>query len=161
MAILYIASNFNCMESVHFLPLDLCFVNILLWIFLSQHCFCIHTLFFFTSVKYYFFMNMPQYICSFFLLITFNVKDYRLYCCECTFPSLWSKYILISVVCISGRESFGNKACIYLTLVDVIRASLIAQLVKNLPIIQETQFDSWFRKIPWRQKWQPTPVFLL
>ena len=96
-----------------------------------------------------------------FLLITFNVKDYRLYCCECTFPSLWSKYILISVGCISRRESFGNKACLYLTLVDVIRASLVAQLVKNLPIIQETQFDSWFRKIPWRQKWQPTPVFLL
>ena len=20
--------------------------------------------------------------------------------------------------------------------------------------------DLWFRKIPWRQKWQPTPVFL-
>ena len=22
-------------------------------------------------------------------------------------------------------------------------------------------FDSWVRKIPWRRKWQPTPVFLL
>ena len=22
-------------------------------------------------------------------------------------------------------------------------------------------FDSWIGKIPWRQKWQPTPVFLL
>ena len=22
-------------------------------------------------------------------------------------------------------------------------------------------FDSWVRKIPWRGKWQPTPVFLL
>ena len=21
-------------------------------------------------------------------------------------------------------------------------------------------FDPWFRKIPWRRKWQPTPVFL-
>ena len=21
-------------------------------------------------------------------------------------------------------------------------------------------FDSWVRKIPWRRKWQPTPVFL-
>jgi len=21
-------------------------------------------------------------------------------------------------------------------------------------------FDFWFRKIPWRRKWQPTPVFL-
>ena len=22
------------------------------------------------------------------------------------------------------------------------------------------QFDSWVMKIPWRMKWQPTPVFL-
>ena len=22
------------------------------------------------------------------------------------------------------------------------------------------RFDPWFRKIPWRRKWQPTPVFL-
>ena len=21
-------------------------------------------------------------------------------------------------------------------------------------------FDSWLRKVPWRRKWQPTPVFL-
>ena len=21
-------------------------------------------------------------------------------------------------------------------------------------------FDAWVRKIPWRKKWQPTPVFL-
>ena len=35
-------------------------------------------------------------------------------------------------------------------------ASLIAQWVKNLPAIQET----WVRMIPWRRKWQPTPVFL-
>ena len=24
----------------------------------------------------------------------------------------------------------------------------------------DTWFDSWVRKIPWRRKWQPTPVFL-
>ena len=22
------------------------------------------------------------------------------------------------------------------------------------------KFDPWFEKIPWRRKWQPTPVFL-
>ena len=27
------------------------------------------------------------------------------------------------------------------------------------PVIQE--FDPWIRKIPWRRKWQPTPVLLL
>ena len=38
-------------------------------------------------------------------------------------------------------------------------ASLVAQLVKNLPAVQETQ-DPWDGKIPWRRKWQPTPVSL-
>ena len=38
--------------------------------------------------------------------------------------------------------------------------SLIAQLGKNLPAIQETQFDSWVRKICWRRDGLPTPVFL-
>ena len=31
----------------------------------------------------------------------------------------------------------------------------MAQMVKNLPAIQETQVPSWVRKIPWRKKWQP------
>ena len=38
----------------------------------------------------------------------------------------------------------------------IIEASLVAQVVKNLPAMQET----WVGKIPWRRKWQPTPVFL-
>ena len=33
---------------------------------------------------------------------------------------------------------------------------LVAQMVKNLPAMRET----WFGKIPWRRKWQPTPVLL-
>ena len=35
-------------------------------------------------------------------------------------------------------------------------ASLVAQMVSNLPAMQET----WVGKIPWRRAWQPTPVFL-
>ena len=32
-------------------------------------------------------------------------------------------------------------------------------MVKNLPAMQETLVGSrWVRKIPWRRKWQPTPV---
>jgi len=27
--------------------------------------------------------------------------------------------------------------------------------------MQETGFDLWVRKIPWRREWVPTPVFLL
>ena len=36
---------------------------------------------------------------------------------------------------------------------------LIAQLVKNLPAMQETPVDSWVGKIPWRRDRLPTPVF--
>ena len=39
-------------------------------------------------------------------------------------------------------------------------ASLVAQLVKNPPAMQETGFYSWVRKIPWRRDRLPTPVFL-
>ena len=39
-------------------------------------------------------------------------------------------------------------------------ASLVAQTVKNLPVMQETRFDPWVGKIPWRRKWQPIPIFL-
>ena len=38
--------------------------------------------------------------------------------------------------------------------------SLVAQLVKSLPAIQETWFDSWVGKIHWRKDRLPTPVFL-
>ena len=33
-------------------------------------------------------------------------------------------------------------------------------MVKNLPAMQETGFDLWDQKIPWRSEWQPIPVFL-
>ena len=36
-------------------------------------------------------------------------------------------------------------------------ASLVAQMVKNLPAMWET----WVGKIPWRRTWQPTPVSCL
>ena len=40
------------------------------------------------------------------------------------------------------------------------RASLAAQMVKNLPAVRETWVWSWVGKSPWRRAWQPTPVFL-
>ena len=41
-----------------------------------------------------------------------------------------------------------------------LRASLVAQTVKNLSLMQETQLSPWVGKIPWRREWLPTPVFL-
>ena len=31
---------------------------------------------------------------------------------------------------------------------NTYRASLVAQTIKNLPAVQETQFNPWVRKIP-------------
>ena len=48
--------------------------------------------------------------------------------------------------------------------------SLAQKEVKTIPggsdgkesaCMQETLFDPWVRKIPWRREWQNTPVFLL
>ena len=36
----------------------------------------------------------------------------------------------------------------------------MAQMVKNLPAMQDTRVGSLVGKIPWRRKWLPTPVFL-
>ena len=36
----------------------------------------------------------------------------------------------------------------------------MAQIVKNLPAMRETQALSWVGKIPWRREWVPTPVYL-
>ena len=33
-------------------------------------------------------------------------------------------------------------------------------MVKHLSMMQETGFDPWVGKIPWRRKWQSIPVLL-
>ena len=38
-------------------------------------------------------------------------------------------------------------------------ASLVSQMVKNLPVMRETGFDPWVGRIPWRRAWQSTLVF--
>ena len=40
------------------------------------------------------------------------------------------------------------------------KASLVAQLVKNPPAMQETRVHSWVGKIFWRRDRLPTPVLL-
>ena len=42
-------------------------------------------------------------------------------------------------------------------------ASQVVLMVKNLPASagdMRCGIDPWIMKIPWRRKWQPTPVFL-
>ena len=36
---------------------------------------------------------------------------------------------------------------------------LVAQMVKNLPVMQEAWVQSLGQEIPWRREWQPTPIF--
>ena len=60
---------------------------------------------------------------------------------------------LLNSVCKYFVEDF----CISVHEGYFLLSSLVAQLVKNLPAV----FDPWVGKIPWRMKWQPTPVFLL
>ena len=40
------------------------------------------------------------------------------------------------------------------------RYSLVAQMVKSLPVMQETQIQSLDQEDPLEKKWQSTPVFL-
>ena len=39
------------------------------------------------------------------------------------------------------------------------RISLVAQMVKNMLAMWETQVQALVRKIPWRREWLPSPVF--
>ena len=39
-------------------------------------------------------------------------------------------------------------------------ASLVAQTVKNLPVIPDTRVQSLGQEDPWRKEWQPTAGFL-
>ena len=42
----------------------------------------------------------------------------------------------------------------------MMQASQVALVVKNSCLFRRRRFNPWVGKIPWRRKWQPTPVFL-
>jgi len=63
------------------------------------------------------------------------------------------------VVCPYNEILFSNKKELNVDIYN-IRASLVAQTVKNLSTMQEPGFDLWVRKILWRRKWLLPPVFL-
>ena len=37
---------------------------------------------------------------------------------------------------------------------------MVKNLLADVGDIKDVRFDPWAGKIPWRRKWQPTPVFL-
>ena len=56
----------------------------------------------------------------------------------------------------SGRLLFVVLCGLLIAVGSPVAASLVAQMLENLPVMGET----WVRKIPWRRPRQPTPVFL-
>ena len=48
-------------------------------------------------------------------------------------------------------DSLNLSVCIF--------ASLVAQMVTNLPAMRRPVFNPWVGKIPWRREWLPTPIF--
>ena len=63
--------------------------------------------------------------------------------------------------CSLGKGDRGVVRTHWFPKINPERASLLAQMVKNPPWMQEAGFDSWVGKILWSRKWVPTPVFLL
>ena len=65
-----------------------------------------------------------------------------------------------------GKKSKREGIYVYIWVIHftiqqkLTQASLVAQMAKNLPAVQETWVLSQVRKIPWRREWQSTPVFL-
>ena len=63
-----------------------------------------------------------------------------------------------------SRSSSPSLQRTFTCLSGQLGASLVAQWIKNMPVMQETQetqFSTWVGKIPWKRTWQPAPVFLL
>ena len=50
--------------------------------------------------------------------------------------------------------------CKYIEIV-LIPGFSVAQMIKNLPTMQETQVQSLGQEDPWTKEWLPNPVFLL
>ena len=92
-----------------------------------------------------------------------------------TFLQLFSRwalgsYLLIHVFQDSSGNSYSFSGYIFLTRGDAgarkeptypcNQASVMAQIIKNLTVMQETRVQYLGRKIPWRKKWLPTPIFM-
>ena len=63
-------------------------------------------------------------------------------------------------VSIQPRQDLWGKLCSSFCNHKGRRGFPGGSVVKNLLPTQQHAFDPWIRKIPWRSKWQPTPVLL-
>ena len=58
------------------------------------------------------------------------------------------------------NEEFGSDVDFFIIDNYTLTASLMAQRVKRLLQCRRPGFNPWIGNIPWRRKWQPTPVLL-
>ena len=75
---------------------------------------------------------------------------------------LWTEFKLPEVYKKSGGQinSMLYSGCYFIFSDERYRASLVAQAVKNLPVMQETRVQSLDLGDPLEEAWQPTPVLL-
>ena len=73
-------------------------------------------------------------------------------------PTIQRKCAAFMCNCMGGKN---NPARVLAGTSPVFWASLVAQMVKNLPEMWETWVASLFGKILWKRAWQLTPVLLL
>ena len=69
-----------------------------------------------------------------------------------------------SLVCVCIPPVSASVICVYLYFpifkkLFICWASLVAQMVKNLPPMRETWVRSLGLEDPWKRAWQPPPVF--
>ena len=67
--------------------------------------------------------------------------------------------VYILVICKVFIQRYKVFFYVYLS-IKKLDTDLVAKTIKNMPATQESPFDFWVGKIPWRREWQPTPVFL-
>ena len=63
--------------------------------------------------------------------------------------SIWHR--VITQVLLYGCSTIGHQT---------LRIFPVGSDIKNLPACRTSRFDPWVGKIPWRRKWESTPVFL-
>ena len=91
------------------------------------------------------------------LLLIKKFKDsYNLKCVLTKYFMLLEMYIFFNFLLIF---SFEYKILASL-LSNTYGASLVTQTVRICLQCRRLRFDTWIRKILWRRKWLPTPVFL-
>ena len=83
------------------------------------------------------------------------------------FICIWSPQVKkLKLLLVWGRNKGIEKEVKhkYLAAFIMVHVSLVAQMVKKKKKVclqcRRPGFNPWVGKIPWRRKWQPTPVFL-